>query len=152
MIRMLVQAAAGECDRQIYNERTLEYLGTRPGLLPYPYPYGFITGTCAEDGACVDCYLITREPVTAGAILECEPAGILLMDEDGERDHKVLAVIPAETASLGAELLKELQEFITASFASHPEMHIRVGPILPREAALEHIQRSGSDQHKEEKP
>ena len=70
MLQILVQVAAGSCDRRIYNERTLEYLETRPGSRPYPYLYGFIVGTSAEDGACVDCYLITSDPVTAGSELE----------------------------------------------------------------------------------
>ena len=142
MIQMLIQVAAGSCDRYIYNERTLEFLETRPGSRPYPYPYGFIIGTSAVDGACVDCYLITKEKVTSGDIVECEPVGLLLQDEGGEIDHKVLAVMPGQDIVLGPELLQELQEFIYAIFANCPDMEIRVGPILSREAALEHLQRS----------
>lgn len=145
MLQMLIQVAAGSCDRNIYNERTLEYLETRNGSRSYPYPYGFIIGTSAEDGACVDCYLITSDKLTAGAIVECEPVGLLLQDEAGEIDHKILAVIPGQQVALGQELLQEMQEFIYAIFAGHPEMRIRVGPILPREAALDHLQKFGSE-------
>jgi inorganic pyrophosphatase len=145
MIQMLVQVAAGSCDRQIYNERTLEYLGTRFGSRPYPYPYGFIIGTNAEDGACVDCYLITRDRLVAGSIVECEPVGLLLQDEDGEIDHKILAVIPGQEVVVGQKLLRELQTFIGAIFAGHPELRVCVGPILPREAALKHLRESGPD-------
>jgi inorganic pyrophosphatase len=145
MIQMLIQVATGSCDRNIYNERTLEYLETRPGSHPYPYPYGFIVGTSAEDGACVDCYLITGDRLTAGTIVECEPVGLLLQDEDGEIDHKVLACIPGQEVAVGQELLRELQAFIGAIFAGHPEMRVCVGPILPRQAALKHLQESGSD-------
>lgn len=142
MIKMLIQVAAGSCDRRIYDERTLEYRETRHGPRPYPYPYGFIVGTRAEDGACVDCYLITSDKVTSGSIVECEPVGLLLQDENGEIDHKILAVMPGQDIVLGPELLQEMQEFIGAIFAGHPEMEVRVGPILPREAALDHLQRS----------
>jgi inorganic pyrophosphatase len=139
MIQMLVQVAAGSCDRRIYNERTLEYLETRRGTIPYLYPYGFVVGTSAEDNACVDCYLITSDPVMPGAIVECEPFGLLLQDENGEMDHKVLAAFPGQDAIVGPELLQELQGFIYAIFAGYP---VRVGPVLSREAALDHIQRS----------
>jgi inorganic pyrophosphatase len=142
MIQMMVQVTSGESDRRLYNERTLEYQGTRPGSQPYPYPYGFIIGTSAEDGACVDCYLITKDKVTPDTIVQCEPLGLLLQDEAGEMDHKVLAAIPGQAVVLGPELLQELQDFIYAAFAGRPEMRIRVGPILPREAALDHLQRS----------
>jgi inorganic pyrophosphatase len=140
---MLVQVAAGSCDRQIYNERTLEYLETRRGSRPYPYPYGFIVGTSAEDGACVDCYLITSDKVTPGTIVECEPFGLLLQDEGGEIDHKVLAAMPGQVAVPGPELLQEMQEFIYAIFAG-ADVEVGVGPILPREAALGHLQKCRS--------
>jgi inorganic pyrophosphatase len=142
MIQVLIQVAAGSCDKHFYNESTLEYLETRRGSRPYPYPYGFIIGTSAADGDCVDCYLITSDQLTAGTIVECEPVGLLLQDEDGEVDHKVLAAIPGQDVALGQELLRELQEFIYAIFARYPEMRVRVGPLLPREAALHHLQKS----------
>jgi hypothetical protein len=72
--------------------------------------------------------------------VECEPVGLLLQDEDGEIDHKVLAALPGQAVTTGPELLQELQEFIYAIFARDP---VRVGPILPREAALAHLQKSG---------
>lgn len=140
MIQMLIQVAAGSCDRKCYDERTLEYLETRHGSRPYPYPYGFIVGTSAADGGCVDCYLITGDKVTSGTIVECEPVGLLLQDEAGEIDHKVLATIPGQDVELGPELL---QEFICAIFAGYPGM-VRVGPILSREAALRHLEGSKS--------
>jgi inorganic pyrophosphatase len=143
MIQVFIQVAAGSCDKDFYNERTLEYLETRRGSRPYPYPYGFIIGTSAADGDCVDCYLITSDRLTAGTIVECEPVGLLLQDEDGEVDHKVLAAIPGQDVALGQDLLQELQEFIYAIFAKYPDMRVRVGPILPREAALHHLQKSG---------
>ena len=144
MIQVLIQVAAGSSDKNFYNERTLEYLETRHGSRPYPYPYGFIIGTHAADGDCVDCYLITSERLASGTIVECEPIGLLLQDEDGEIDHKVLAAIPGQVVTLSQELLRELQEFIDVIFTQYPDMRVRVGPILSREAALHHLQESGS--------
>ena len=143
MIKVLIQVAAGSCDRKIYNESTLEYLETRSGSRPYSYPYGFILGTSAADGDGVDCYLLTSDQMTAGSIVECEPVGLLLQDESGEIDHKVLAALPGQEVELGPELLEELQEFIYDLFSAYPEMEIRVGPILSREAALQHLEKFG---------
>jgi inorganic pyrophosphatase len=143
MIEVLIQVAAGSCDKNFYDERNLEYLETRHGSRPYPYPYGFIIGTSAADGDCVDCYLITSDQVTSGTIVECEAVGLLLQDEDGEIDHKVLAAMPSQDVVLGPELLQELQGFIYSIFAKYPDMEVRVGPILSREAALDYLQRSG---------
>lgn len=143
MIQVLIQVAAGSCDRNIYDEGTLEYLETRQVSRPYPYPYGFVIGTNAADGDCVDCYLITGDKVTPGDIVACEPRGLLLQDEAGEIDHKILAAIPGQDVDMGTELLRELGEFIDSIFAGYPELLVRVGPILSREAALRHLRNSG---------
>ena len=144
MIQVLIQVAAGSSDKSFYNEKTLEYLETRHGSRPYPYPYGFIIGTSGADGDCVDCYLITTDRLTSGTIVECEAVGLLLQDEGGEIDHKVLAALPGQQVILGPELLQELQDFIYAIFAKYPDVHIRVGPIYPKGAALQFLQQSRS--------
>jgi inorganic pyrophosphatase len=140
MIQMLIEAEAGSRDKNLYNEKTLELRETRHILQPYPYPYGFIIGTRAEDGDAVDCYLITKDKLKAGNIVECEPIGLLEQFEDDEIDHKVLAALPGENVESTPELLKELQDFIYGVFAHFPEIQIRVGIIHPKEAALRHIQ------------
>ena len=142
MIQAFIQVAAGSCDRNIYNERTLEYLETRPGSLPYPYPYGFIVGTSAEDGCCVDCYLITNEKLTPGTIVECEPVALLEQHEDEEIDHKILAVLPGQELTVHEDVLKEIEDFIYTAFAPYLEIKLHVGPSHSREAALAHIQAS----------
>jgi inorganic pyrophosphatase len=142
MVKMMVQVTTGSCDRRVYNEGTLEFIEIRSGENPYPYPYGFIVGTVAEDGDCVDCYLITKDKPASGSIVECEPVGLLEQIEGEEIDHKVLAVIPGQEVEVGEDIRKELYDFIQTIFTGHPEMHITVGQLLPREDALRHIQES----------
>jgi inorganic pyrophosphatase len=140
MINVFIQVEAGSCDKKIYDELTLEYKETRQISRPYPYPYGFIIGTHGADGGSVDCYLITNDSPRSGAIVECDPIGLLEQEEDGEVDHKVLAALPGQDVEAGQDLHKELQDFIYAVFAKFPEVHVHVGDILPREAALAHIE------------
>jgi inorganic pyrophosphatase len=140
IIRVCIQVAAGSHEKHRYNEKTLEYKGMSRVSRPYPYPYGFILGTSGADGDNVDCYLITRERMPAGTIVECEPIGLLEQDEDGEVDHKVLAALPSQEVEIGPGLLQELRDFIYDVFRQYPDVRVRVGDILPREAALHHIQ------------
>jgi inorganic pyrophosphatase len=140
MIKVLIQVEAGSRDRKLYNEKTLEYRETRQMPQPFPYPYGFIIGTSAEDGDAVDCYLITKDRLKAGTIVECETIGLLEQHEGDEIDHKVLAAMPGQDVETGEELLKELQDFIYSVFAQFQDIQVHVGPILPPEAALQHIQ------------
>jgi inorganic pyrophosphatase len=140
MIEVCIEVAAGSREKHRFDEETLEPQGMRRVSRPYPYPYGFILGTKAADGDNVDCYLITHERVQPGTIVECQPIGLLEQDEDGEVDHKVLAVLPGQEVEVGQALLQELRCFIDAVFAQFPDVEVRVGHLLPREAALLHIQ------------
>lgn len=140
MIRALLQVTPGSSYRLLYNEQTLELQETLPISDSYPYPYGFIIGTLTDDGAAVDCYIITKEKLRPGSLVECEPFGMLEQFEGDELDHKVLAALPGQQVEITPELQKELQDFIYKIFRNHPEVHIRVGDILPKVAALRHIQ------------
>ena len=141
MIKVFIQSESGSCERNLYDEKELTYRETRQLPRPYPYPYGFIPETVASDGGCVDCYVITRLSLKAGAIVECEPVGILEQDEDGEIDHKILAILPGQDLEIDAVFLQrvheELQVFIQAIFAPFP---VRVGDILPGDEATCYIQ------------
>jgi len=140
MIKVCVEVQAGSRERHKFDERTLEHKEVRQAAEPYPYSYGFILGTNSADGDCVDCYIISYQPLKPGMVVECESIGLLEQNEGGEIDHKILAALPGEEVTLNDELLAELQRFIQTLFSRYPELHIRVGPILPREAAIRYIE------------
>lgn len=140
MIKMLIESEAGSRNRNRYNEITLEHEKTSLVSQPYPYPYGFIVGTHSEDSDAVDCYLLTKDGLQAGTIVECEPIALLEQHEGEEIDHKVLAILPNQRIEITPEILKEIEDFIYAIFATSPEIHIRVGPVHPKETALRYVQ------------
>ncbi|MFP4564720.1 MAG: inorganic diphosphatase, partial [Spirochaetia bacterium] len=93
MIQVFIEAEAGSPDKNVYDEHTFEHLGVKRACREFPYPYGFIPGTVTDDGEAVDCYIITRTPLTAGTLVDCEPAGLLELFEGDETDHKAIAVL-----------------------------------------------------------
>ena len=140
LIKVFIQVEAGSRERNLYDEKTLEYKGTRRALLPYPYPYGFIVGTSAADGDSLDCYVVTADHLKTGTVVECIPVGLLEQEEDGEVDHKVLAAVPDQEINLNVELLDEFRNFIYGVFAKYPEITVRVGQILPEHVAQRYVQ------------
>jgi len=58
----------------------------------YPFNYGFIPQTLADDGDPVDVLVISREPVVPGAVMRCRPIGMLEMRDEAGIDTKVIAV------------------------------------------------------------
>jgi inorganic pyrophosphatase len=58
----------------------------------YPCNYGFIPHTLADDGDPVDVLVVGPASVVPGAVIECRPVGVLVMEDEGGQDEKVLAV------------------------------------------------------------
>jgi inorganic pyrophosphatase len=61
----------------------------------YPYDYGFVPNTLADDGDPLDGMVMMDEPTFAGCVIAARPIGMLLMIDGGDRDEKILCV-PAE--------------------------------------------------------
>lgn len=58
----------------------------------YPFNYGFIPQTLADDGDPVDVLVVSRYPVTPGSVMRCRPIGALEMRDEEGVDTKLLAV------------------------------------------------------------
>ena len=58
----------------------------------YPFDYGFIPNTLADDGAPLDAMVIMDEPTFAGCLIKARPIGVLDMNDCGHYDGKLLCV------------------------------------------------------------
>jgi inorganic pyrophosphatase len=58
----------------------------------YPGNYGFIPNTLSPDGDPCDVLVVSQVPVVPGAVVRCRPVGALLMEDEGGRDEKIIAV------------------------------------------------------------
>lgn len=60
--------------------------------MSYPGNYGFIPHTLSGDGDPVDVLVLGTIPVVPGALMYCRPVGVLIMEDEGGMDEKVIAV------------------------------------------------------------
>jgi len=58
----------------------------------YPMNYGFIPHTLSQDGDPVDAAVLGNIPVIPGVVIRSRPIGVLLMEDEGGIDEKVLCV------------------------------------------------------------
>jgi inorganic pyrophosphatase len=58
----------------------------------YPFNYGFIPNTKAEDGDPVDVLVITDRPIQPGIVVPACPIGMLEMEDEEGIDTKIIAV------------------------------------------------------------
>ena len=74
-MKVFIENEAGSFIKHIYNERTLTLKGTVGVSRAYPFPYGFVPHTSAEDGDSLDCFVLTQA-LRSGQMVECEVLGL----------------------------------------------------------------------------
>ena len=60
----------------------------------YPFNYGFIPGTAAEDGDPIDVLVLSSQPIQPGVVIPATPIAILGMEDEEGPDDKIVAVPP----------------------------------------------------------
>lgn len=58
----------------------------------YPGNYGFVPNTLSDDGDPADVIIPTTRPLIPGCVINCRPVGVLVMEDEGGGDEKILAV------------------------------------------------------------
>jgi inorganic pyrophosphatase len=58
----------------------------------YPGNYGFVPHTLSDDGDPIDVLVANTRPIVPGAVINVRPIGVLLMEDDGGGDEKIIAV------------------------------------------------------------
>jgi inorganic pyrophosphatase len=58
----------------------------------YPGNYGFIPHTLSDDGDPCDVIVANTRAIVPGAVMSCRVIGVLLMQDEGGGDEKILAV------------------------------------------------------------
>ena len=78
----------------------------------YPANYGFIPKTLAEDSDAVDVLVLWQETIPAGCLVEAKPIGVMLMNDDGKIDEKIIAVAVKDLVYSSYNKLEDLPEHI----------------------------------------
>jgi inorganic pyrophosphatase len=58
----------------------------------YPGNYGFVPHTLGSDGDPIDVLVCNTRAIIPGAVINCRPVGVLVMEDDGGGDEKIIAV------------------------------------------------------------
>jgi len=67
--------------------------------MTYPGNYGFVPHTLSDDGDPIDVLVCNTRMVVPGAVMNCTPVGVLMMEDDGGLDEKIIAV-PSSSISM----------------------------------------------------
>ncbi len=82
-LNVVVEAPRGSRIKFVYKPDSSVFLAERllPIGLAYPYDWGFICGTCADDGDPVDALVIADVATYPGTLVKCRPLALLEMTQ-----------------------------------------------------------------------
>lgn len=78
----------------------------------YPANYGFIPRTYADDGDPLDVLLVCSETIRPLTLVRCYPIGVIMMEDGGRLDEKIIAVPFADPMYNGYHDIDELPSHI----------------------------------------
>jgi inorganic pyrophosphatase len=124
-VNVVIEAAKNTSAKCKFDRTLGAFLYSRPlpRGLAYPFDWGFIPSTCAEDGDPLDAMVIHSETCPIGAVIRCRPAAVLQVHQteagQGLRNDRLL-LTPIEVPSGEDSLLtrtvkKELEQFFKAT-------------------------------------
>ncbi|MEM6520019.1 MAG: inorganic diphosphatase [Cyanobacteria bacterium P01_D01_bin.71] len=136
LINVLIEIPAGSKNKYEFDKEMGALILDRVlfSSVQYPYDYGFVPNTLADDGDPLDGMVLMDQPTFPGCVIAARPIGMLEMIDGGDRDEKILCV-PAEDPrytqvksldDIAAHRLDEIAEF----FRSYKNLEKKVTEIL----------------------
>ncbi|MGK7936921.1 MAG: inorganic diphosphatase [Xenococcaceae cyanobacterium] len=136
LINVLIEIPAGSKNKYEFDKDMNAFALDRVlfASVQYPYDYGFVPNTLADDGDPLDGMVIMDQPTFPGCVIAARPIGMLEMIDGGDRDEKILCVPDSDprykdVASLediAAHRLDEIAEF----FKTYKNLEKKVTQIL----------------------
>jgi len=155
-VRVVVESPKGSAVKFDYDPDldVFVYGKALPLGLTYPYCWGFLPGTCGDDGDPLDIFVLSDAPTFPGVVIECRLVGVLRLEEKSkkrrERNDRLIAVPVADpriadgcedVADLPERLRQEMEQFfLSTTFFTHK--HATVQGWKGHKAAIKLVRKS----------
>ena len=109
----------------------------------YPANYGFIPRTFAQDNDPLDVLVLCSENILPMSLVRCYPIGVIVMDDGGNPDEKIIA-IPfddptynnyKDISELPAHIFAEMQHFFSVYKQLEQDKVAQIGDVRDHEEA-----------------
>jgi inorganic pyrophosphatase len=136
VINVLIEIAGGSKNKYEFDKDLQAFALDRVlySSVKYPYDYGFIPNTLADDGDPLDGMVIMDEPTFPGCIIPARPIGFLQMIDGGDRDEKILCVPDKDPRYAQVKSLRDIAphrlDEIAEFFRSYKNLEKKVTEIL----------------------
>ena len=124
-IQVIIETPKGSRNKYAFDaeQRIFTLKRVLPAGMTFPYDFGFVPSTTAEDGDPTDVLVLMDEAAFPGCLLKCRIIGIIEGRQGGkkkgERNDRIVAIEEANHSyahvqhvkELGKKFVKELEEF-----------------------------------------
>jgi len=112
LLNVLIEIAAGSKNKYEFDKDlgALALDRVLSSSVMYPYDYGFIPNTLADDGDPLDGMVIMDEPTFPGCVIAARPIGMMEMIDGGDRDEKILCVPDKDPRYAHVKSLKDIPQ------------------------------------------
>ena len=112
LLNVLIEIAAGSKNKYEFDKDLNAFALDRvlSSSVMYPYDYGFIPNTLADDGDPLDGMVIMDEPTFPGCVIAARPIGMMEMIDGGDRDEKILCVPDKDPRYAHVKSLKDIPQ------------------------------------------
>jgi inorganic pyrophosphatase len=125
LLQVIIETPKGSRNKFAFNSdhHLFELKKVLPAGMAFPYDFGFVPSTKADDGDPVDVLVLMDEPAFPGCLLKCRPIGVIEGEQGNkkskERNDRIIAVendahswADIKTVDdLGKQFVRELEEF-----------------------------------------
>lgn len=136
IVNVLIEIPAGSKNKYEFDKDLQAFALDRVlyASVQYPFDYGFIPNTLADDGDPLDGMVIMDQPTFPGCVIPARPIGMLEMIDGGDRDEKLLCVPVKDPryanvmslSDIASHRLDEVAEF----FRTYKNLEKKVTEIL----------------------
>ncbi len=136
LVNILIEIPGGSKNKYEFDKELQAFALDRVlySSVRYPYDYGFVPNTLADDGDPLDGMVIMDEPTFPGCIIAARPIGMLEMIDSGDRDEKILCVADKDPRYAHVKSIKDLAphrlEEIAEFFRTYKNLEKKVTEIL----------------------
>ena len=151
IINVVVETPGGSQNKYDYDEDSGLFILDRPihSSLRYPFDYGFLPNTTAQDGDPVDVVVMINEPTYPGCLIPARVVGVMVMQDEAGGDEKILAVPTSDPRTshivdiqdVPPHSLKELEHFFIHIKDLEKEKWARVDGFYERTRAIAVIEK-----------
>ena len=125
IIQVVIETPKGSRNKYALDvkQKVFELTKVLPAGMVFPYDFGFIPSTLAEDGDPTDVLVLMDEPAFPGCLLKCRTIGVIEGEQGkknkAERNDRIVAIEQMNHSyahvkhvdDLGKKFVKELEEF-----------------------------------------